>query len=485
MLKKSLQENLADLKSKLGYGISYDVLIREFRIGHKDAAMVFIDGLVTDIATVRIINSLMRLSREDILPNITDRLLSTTIEYFEVDKASDFAKVVDSILVGVVALLVDGESEAILLDLREYPGRQPAEPDIERVSRGSRDGFVETLVFNTALLRRRIRDPGLRIEVFVVGTRSKTETAVVYINDLAEPKLVDTIKNRIRKINIDGIPMAEKSIEEFIVDKKTWLIPFPTVRYTERPDVAAVHLLEGHVLVIVDTSPSVMILPATFFHHIQHAEEYRNNIGVGMYFRLVRIFGIILSLVLPPLWLAFALHPELLPEGLKFIGAKETTAIPLFIQFVLAEIGIDLIRMASIHTPTAMATALGLIGAILLGEFAVRVGLFVPETILYVALAAVGTFATPSLEFAHSIRISRIFVLLVTGIFGLPGLVLSIALLLILLACLKSFEVPYLWPLVPLNLRALMAVLIRQPLPLKYRRPEILHSSDPDSASDR
>ena len=137
--------------------VSVMMCSREFRIGHKDAAMVFIDGLVTDIATVRIINSLMRLSREDILPNITDRLLSTTIEYFEVDKASDFAKVVDSILVGVVALLVDGESEAILLDLREYPGRQPAEPDIERVSRGSRDGFVETLVFNTALLRRRIR----------------------------------------------------------------------------------------------------------------------------------------------------------------------------------------------------------------------------------------------------------------------------------------------------------------------------------------
>jgi stage V sporulation protein AF len=485
MLKKRLQENLTDLKAKLGYDTSYDVIIREFKVGGKDAAIVFIDGLVTDIATMRIINALMQLSREDIVPNTIEKLLATKIEYFEVEQVADFGEVVDAILAGVVPLLIDGEEEAILLDLREYPGREPAEPDIERVSRGSRDGFVETLVFNTALIRRRVRDPGLRVEVLKVGTRSKTETAVVYINDLADSKLVNTIKSRIEKINIDGIPMAEKSLEEFIVDKATWLIPFPTVRYTERPDVAAVHLFEGHVLVIVDTSPSVMILPATFFHHIQHAEEYRNDVGVGIYFRLVRIFGILLSLALPPLWLAFALHPELLPQGLQFIGPKESTPIPLFMQFVLAEVGIDLIRMASIHTPTPMATALGLIGAILLGDFAVRVGLFVPETILYVALAAVGTFATPSLEFAHAIRLSRIFILVITGILGLPGFFSSIALLLILLGFLKSFEVPYLWPLVPLNLRALAAVLIRQPVPLKYRRPEILHSPDPDSASDR
>lgn len=482
MLKKRLQENLADLKAKLGYGITYDVIIREFKIGGKDAAIIFIDGLVTDIATVRIIKALMELSREDIVPNTIEKLLSTKIEYFEVERITSFDEVVDTILVGAIPLLIDGEQEAILLDLREYPGREPAEPDIERVSRGSRDGFVETLVFNTALLRRRVRDPGLRIEVLKVGTRSKTETAVVYINDLADPKLVSTIKDRISKIDIDGIPMAEKSIEEFVVDKATWLIPFPTVRYTERPDVAAVHLFEGHVLVIVDTSPSVMILPATFFHHIQHAEEYRNDVGVGMYFKLVRIFGILLSLVLPPLWLAFALRPELLPEGLQFIGPKEATPVPLFVQFVLAEVGIDLIRMASIHTPSPMATALGLIGAILLGEFAVKVGLFVPETILYVALAAVGTFATPSLEFAHAIRLSRIFVLIVTGILGLPGLLGSMTLLLILLGMLKSFEVPYLWPLIPLNLRALAAVFIRQPLPLRHRRPEVLHSPDPDSA---
>jgi len=313
--------------------------------------------------------------------NPLEKLLQTYIPYVELEKTDDLEQVVDQVLAGPTALIVEGVPEVIMLDSRTYPVRGPEEPDMERVVRGSRDGFVETIVFNCALIRRRVRDRSLRMEYLQVGRRSKTDISLCYLEEIADPHIVQEIKKALEKIDTDGLPMAEKTLEEF-VGGRHWN-PYPTVRYTERPDTAAAHLYEGHVLVIVDGSPSVIITPCTFWHHLQHAEEYRNKPLVGAYLRWVRFLAVWASLFILPLWYLFAQHPELLPGPLSYIGPSEAGTVPLIAQILIIEVGMDMLRMAAIHTPTSLGTALGLVAAILIGDVAVKVGLFVPEIILY------------------------------------------------------------------------------------------------------
>ena len=476
-MSNDLKENLLYLEQEMGIGTSYDVIAREVTFAGRDMAFVFIDGFAKDDIMLFLMQGLSRLSREDIAVKTIDKI-RRYLPYIEVETVDTLHAVVDAILPGSVALLVDGEETAIIIDARQYPARGPEEPDIERTTRGSRDGFVETIVFNTALIRRRVRDPKLRIEMMTAGTRSKTDIAVVYIMDIANPKLVEDIKKKIKRVKIDGLPMADKSIEEFMVNGKFNL--FPRVRYTERPDVAAAHLFEGHIVVVVDTSPSVIILPATWFHHIQHAEEYRSSPGVGLYIRWVRFSSIIVSVLATPVWLLVATNPGLLPEALKFIGPEKVGPIPLWLQFFLAEIGIDAIRMAAIHTPSPLATALGIIAAFMIGDVAIQVGLFAQEVILYMAVAAVGTFATPSFELANANRIVRLGLLVAVALFGLPGLVLGLGITLVSLALTKSFGVPYLWPLFPFDWRAMKQVLFRTPVPMSKWRPSALKTQDRD-----
>ena len=477
-MSHDLKENLQYLEQEMGIGTSFDVIAREMTFAGRDMAFIFIDGFAKDDIMLYLLKELSRLSREDIAVKTIDKLVKRCIPYIEVETVDTLHAVVDAVLPGSVAMLVDGEETAIIIDAREYPARGPEEPDIERTTRGSRDGFVETIVFNTALIRRRVRDPKLRIEMMTAGTRSKTDIAVVYIMDIANPKLVEDIKKKIKRVKIDGLPMADKSLEEFMVKARFNL--FPRVRYTERPDVAAVHLFEGHIVVIVDTSPSVMILPATWFHHIQHAEEYRSTPGVGLYIRWVRFSAIIVSVLATPVWLLVATNPGLLPEALKFIGPEKIGAVPLWLQFFLAEVGIDAIRMAAIHTPSPLATALGLIAAFMIGDVAIQVGLFAQEVILYMAIAAVGTFATPSFELANANRIVRLGLLASVALFGLPGLLVALGILLVSLALTKSFGVPYLWPLFPLNWDAMKEVLVRRPVPMSKWRQSALKTQDKD-----
>lgn len=477
VIKRDFDENLKRLKSELGAEESFDIIIREIRVLGKKAALICIDGFIKDEILTEVMKSLARLHRDSLTASIAKMLLNRGIPHVELETEKEMDAVLHSVLSGAILLIVDGCEEAFIIDARTYPARDPEEPDIERVVRGSRDGFTETLVFNTALIRRRIRDQKLRTRMLTVGQRSKTDVCVCYLEDICDPGLVETITRRIQNINIDAIPMAEKSVEEFIVAGSVWN-PFPRVRYTERPDVAAVHLFEGHVIVIVDTSPSVMIAPVTYFHHTQHAEEYRQEPLIGMYIRWIRFFAIVGSIIITPLWLLLALSPELLPESLKFIGPKEVGKIPLLVQFIIAEISIDLLRMAAIHTPSPMSTALGVIAALLIGEIAIDIGLLIPEVILYTALVAVGQFSTPSYELAMANRILRLFLLLAAGFLHIYGFIAGILLAIIGLALTKSFNLPYLWPLFPINFRALKSVLVRSPVTIQNMRPEALNPQD-------
>ncbi|KAF0825655.1 spore germination protein [Cytobacillus firmus] len=477
-VKVALKDNVEYLRDALGVDKSFDVIQLDVEYAEREMALYLVDGFVKDDILHYLMKMLAGLDAAQLEGDTLSRLIKTYIPYVEVETTDDLDKVVDMVLAGPTALVVDGIDEVILIDARTYPVRGPQEPDIERVVRGSRDGFVETLVFNTALTRRRIRDRTLRMEYMQVGRRSKTDVVVSYIEDIADPDMVKKIKESISKIDTDGLPMAEKSIEEYISGRH-WN-PYPMVRYTERPDTAATHLYEGHVCIIVDGSPSVIITPTTFWHHLQHAEEYRNKPLVGAYLRFVRFLAVWASIFLLPLWYLFAIEPQLLPDALSYVGPNETGELPLVVQFLMIELGLDMLRMAAIHTPSALATALGLVAALMIGQVAVEVGLFINEVILYLAIAAIGTFSTPSYEMSLANRLIRIGLLISTSIFHTYGYVVGIMLMIIMLARMKSFGVPYLWPFIPFNLRAFRDVLLRSPIPLKNRRPRFLHPKDPD-----
>ncbi|NLI90884.1 MAG: spore germination protein [Peptococcaceae bacterium] len=475
-ISKNYEENIDYLNKKLGVPESFDIIVRKMNVGGKKIAIYSVNGLVGRPASNLILETFEEIERSELVVNALDKLKSKIVD-LQVSEVESMDEVLYFVLSGTMAILIEGKTEAIIVDVRTYPARMPEEPDIERVTRGSRDGFTETLVFNTNLIRRRLRDPGLRMKLVKAGSRSKTDVCIAYIEDITNPKMVDYIEKEIKNIKIDGIPMAEKTVEEFILGSKYWN-PFPRVRYTERPDVAAIHLLEGNVVILVDTSPSVIIAPCTFWHHVQHAEEYRQEPVVGAYLRWVRFVAILASMFLLPLWLAFALNPQFLPHSLQFIGVEKSAKVGLLFQAITGDIAIDMLRMAAIHTPSPLATALGLIAVFMMGDVAIKVGFFTPEVIMYLSIAAVGTFATPSYELAQANRLVRIFLVLAAGLFNFWGLGIGVLLVFILLWRTNSFGVPYLWPLIPLDFKALKTILVRNPVPIANQRPSILKSKD-------
>lgn len=465
------------MSEALGVKKSFDVIHRELEFGDRKFGLFFVDGFAKDDIMNVITIHLSKLSESEIAPDTVAKLLHTHIAYLEVEAVSETEQIITSVLAGPLVLVIDGSDKALVIDARTYPARSPDEPDIERVVRGARDGFTETLIFNTALTRRRLRDPSLRMEYLQIGRRSKTDIAISYLEDIADPDLVEVVRSRLKKITVDGLPMADKTIEEFLLGHN-WN-PFPLVRYTERPDVAAVHLMEGHVLIYTDTSPSVMITPVTFFHHVQHAEEYRQKPVVGAYLRWIRFIAMLASVILLPIWLMMVNNPNLLPDGFQFLVPVTAGMIPLLLQALLIEGGIDVLRMAAIHTPSSLATALGLVAALMIGEVAVTVGLLSHHVILFLALSAIGTFATPSYEFGLATRLVRISLIILVGFFNWIGLIIGGLFWLVLLIRTKSLDTPYLWPLIPFNGRALKDIFVRSPVPAKRKRPEVLHPQDP------
>lgn len=465
------------LNKELAVDENFDIICLEMKHANRKMALFLVDGFGKDVALTQIQRELSHTTEEE-LNHEYDALMQSRIPYAEVESEKDLNKVVDQVLSGPAALLVEGLDYCIVIDTREYPVRGPEEPDTEKVVRGARDGLVETLVMSAALIRRRVRDRTLRVEFMQAGRRSKTDMALVYIADIADPDYVEQMRDSLKAIDTDGLPMADKTIEEFVFKESN--NPYPLVRYTERPDVCATHLFEGHVLLLVDGSPSAMITPITFWNLLQHAEEYRQKPIIGAMLRLVRFAAVFVSLFLLPLWYLLATQIDLLPDAFSFIGTQEEGSIPLFVQFMIAEAGIEMLRMASIHTPSAVAEALGLVAALLIGDIAIEVGMFSPEVILYLAIAAVGTFATPSYELSLANRFMRIVFLIATAAFGVVGFVVSTTVWLILLVRLKGLQVPYMWPFIPLNLKALRDVFLRISMPLKNRRPAIIHPQDPD-----
>ncbi|PYZ99192.1 spore germination protein [Alteribacter lacisalsi] len=475
-MSSDIRENERIMKERVGIGKSFDVGVRKLHILDREVQIYFVNGLCDTQYIIEILRELMLIEsidrkKRNVLEQIENHFAHVQVEHEEtIDGA------IKQMLSGLISIFVEGEKRAVIIDTRMYPGRGPEEPDLEKVVRGSRDGYTENIIQNTALTRRRIRDERLRNEILQVGRRSKTDIALCYIEGIVEKDLVDVVKKELEAIDIDSLTMADKVVEEFIV--KQGHNPFPLVRYTERPDVAATHILEGHLVIIVDASPSVIILPTTLFHHVQHAEEYRQAPFIGTFLRWVRFTGMLFSLFILPFWLLMVVEPTLLPEGFDYIGPDETTNVPIFVQILLAELGIELLRMAAIHTPSPLATALGLVAALLIGEIAIEVGLFVPEVILYVAVGAIGMFATPSYELGIALRVIRLGLLVAVVLFKVPGFVVAGTLLVLSLAAIRSLNVPYLWPFLPFYPKAFFDIVIRRAIPAKMKRPSVVHPGD-------
>ncbi|GGF08921.1 stage V sporulation protein AF [Halobacillus andaensis] len=468
-----IEQNRSIMHERLGIGKSFDVGCRTLNILGHEVDLYYVNGLCESPVIVNLLRQLFELNEGTRDKKSAFKHIYNDLAHQQVEVEDKIEKCVTQVLSGLIAIFVEGEAEAIIVDVRAYPGRTPEEPDTEKVVRGSRDGYTENIIENTALTRRRIRDDRLRNELLQVGKRSKTDICISYIQDVADPGLIQLIKDELQQIDIDGLSMADKSIEEFLV--KQGYNPFPLVRYTERPDIASAHLLEGHVIIMVDTSPSMIITPTTYFHHVQHAEEYRQSPAVGTFIRWVRFFGLFSSVFLLPLWMLFVIQPDLLPESLDFIGPNEESTLPIIIQLLIADLGIEMLRIAAIHTPTPLSTAMGLIAAVLIGQIAIDVGLFVPEVILYVAVSAIGSYATPSYELSVSNKMSRLTILGLAALFGLSGFVIGCTLYILLLARTKSLNTPYLWPFLPFNAKAFGQILVRMSVPLGKIRPSIVH----------
>ena len=468
-----LSDNENYLKQTVGLGVNFDVGIRKFQILDKEIGVFFVNGLCDTNYIIPILEEAVDTNEIQHVTEDTVKLLENRLIHQQVSKLKTMDDVIMQVLSGLIVIFVEGETEAFVIDVRSYPGRTPTEPDTEKVVRGARDGFVENIIVNTGLIRRRIRDPRLRHEMIRVGERSQTDVCIAYVQDVANPDLVKIIKQELERIEVDGITMADKTVEEFLV--KQGYNPFPLIRYTERPDVAANHLLEGHVLILVDTSPSALITPTTYFHHVQHAEEFRQNPAVGTFLRWIRFIGIFFSVFLLPFWLVFVFDPTLLPENLAYIGPNKMTNLPILLQVLMAEIGIEFLRMASIHTPNSLSAAMGLISAILIGQIAIDVGLFVPEVILYTAVSMIGVYATPSYELGLGNKLGKLFLIILTGIFHEIGLTVGMTLFILFLTSLKSLQTPYLWPFLPFDWGALVKILIRPTTSSLKVRPSIVH----------
>lgn len=477
-----LEENLGWLKDYLGYKETFDVIVREFRLGGRRAALVYLDSFVNETVLTLILEQLYRQPERAHDPVSIKELLHERIPYIEVKPEEELKTTADQVLAGPVALLVDGVRHAIVLDVRKYPDRNPQEPTIERVLRGPHDGFVETLVYNTVLIRRRLRDPNLRIEMFEVGRRSKSDLALIYLKDVANPYFVREIRRRIQSIDVDALTMSEKALEEWLI-KRPWWNPFPVSRFTERPDVAAEHLTEGHVLVMIDTSPNALILPVSFFSFLQSVEEYHEGIVVGTYLKWVRFLGLVFSWVGPPLWLALLASGVRFGDGWGVLTRPQVNQIPLFWQIAGLEFGVDLLRLALTFSPDPLTQAMGFFGAILLGDIAVKANLIDAEALVYVTIAAVGTFAAPDLDFGMSVRVMRLVLLGLTGV-GIAlhavwaGFAAGLLLPFLILIRTTSLDIPYLWPLLPMHLSELAAALVRKPLNWKYMRPSLTLPQD-------
>ncbi len=459
-LSKSYEKNIKLLDKLIGADRCFDILKRDIIINNRRARIYSIDGLSKDQVLLKIMTFFYGLKDESFFED-AKTFAENCVPYIEVDVKTDLSEIVRDVLSGFAAIAIDGFDEIILLDTRSYPQRETSEPDDDKVLRGSKDGFVETIVSNTALIRRRIRDANFTTKAFSVSKTSKSDVVVCYMENKVDKKLLKNITERLNAVHVDSLAMNQRSLIEAIYPKRWWN-PFPKIKYTERPDSAAANCMKGNIIILVDNSPSALVLPTSIFDIAEEADDYYFPPITGTYLRLARLFIMILALFTTPLWLLAQQNPEFVPEGLKFVITTEQYNLPILAQLLILEIAIDGLRLAALNTPQSLSGTFGIIGAIALSEFTVDVGWFSAEAILYMAFVTIASFSQPSYELGYCIKFMRIALLILTAIFNLWGFIAGLLLILILLLTNRTVSgKSYLYPLVPFNGKALLNKLLR------------------------
>lgn len=463
-------QNIAYFERMVHMETNFDILKRQVIMGEHKAGFFFIDGFVQEAIVERLMQFFYSLKRADL--ESVGHFLEIGMPYTEIEACTDINKVIKSFLSGMSVLFIDGYSECILMDCRTYPMRSVSEPWKDRVLRGSRDGFVETMVQNAALLRRRIRDTKFNMEMLQVGERSKSDVAICYISDKVDMDLVDTLRQRINSIEVEALTMNLESLAECLFPYK-WINPFPKYKYSERPDTAAAAILDGSIVVMVDNSPAVMIMPTSVFDIAEEPDDYNFAPLVGTYLRISRFIFTLITMFLTPTWLLLLFHIDWVPQWLQFITISNQITIPVIFQLLLLELAVDGLKMAAVNTPTLLSTPLSLVAGIVVGEYAVSSGWFNAESLLYMAVVTVGTYSQASFEMGYAMKFLRIIHLCLTAAFGLWGYLAGIAIVILMLAGNKTISGrSYLAPLIPFNWKQLKRKMFRQRLPHSYKNIE-------------
>lgn len=459
----SKYEELAkEIDNRLCPDKSFDIVKRDMIVGGKSAAIYFVDGFIKDEVFEKIMEFLFRITPEQLqgvesMKEFSHRFMP----YVEVDDTEDIEAACTGVLSGSTLLILDGISDFLIVDTRTYPSRSVSEPEKDRTMRGAKDGFVETLIFNTAMIRRRVRDYSLRMEYFQVGDRSKVDIAICFLEGKSDQKTVDVLRKRLKSINLKGISMTQQALSEVLVPT-SFFNPFPKIKFTERPDYASACLLEGRVLLVMDNSPTVMILPTSFADFTKEANDYYFPPLTATYIRITRQFISFITVVLTPVFLLLINNPSYIPEWLAFIKLEEPPVIPIFVQFLVLEFIIDGLRIASLNTPDNLSSSLSIIGGLLLSEFAINAGWFEAECILYMAFVAIAGFSQPSFEMGYAQKFIRIALLILTELLGIWGLAGGLLLSLIIMAFSKTLNGRnYLYPIIPFNWDSFKKLFVR------------------------
>ena len=458
ILFSDYEKNVRLISDALRVKESFDIIERHLTVCERDMCFFYIDGFVKDGEMLRIMQYL--LSQKTVG---RAEELEKKIPYVEVELTKEPCKILRAVLSGQTAVLAESFGDtAILLDLRTYPARTTQEPESDRVMQGARDGFVETLVVNTALIRRRIRDPRLTMEHFSMGGSSQTDVVVCYVKGIADEETVAEVKNKIRSARPRSLTLGFQSLAETLIPSG-WLNPFPKIRTTERPDTASAQLLDGSVLVLCDTSPQAMILPTSIFDYLEETDDFYFPPLTGSYLRLVRTAILLLSVIITPLWYLSVEYSALLPEALAFLVPDEPGALPIILQLFLVELAIDGLKIASMNTPDILSNSLSVVGALILGDFAVGVGWLCEDVILYMAFVAIANFAQQNHELGYAFKFMRMMILALVYLLGMWGFAVGMLLFILFVATNKTLTPKhhYLYPLIPFNPRALCRLIVR------------------------
>ncbi len=459
-LGEEYRQNVSFMNERLRVKENFDVLSKTLSFADGEATLYYIDGFVKDTVMQKL---MMHFLSQKKLPPSAREFMETTVPYVETDVTEDVDLMVRMVLSGATLMLAETfGTAAVIIDSRTYPARETAEPEGDRVMLGARDGFVETLIFNTALVRRRIRNPALTMHYMSVGSDSGTDVVVCYMADRADLNYVQYLKERLSALKTSSLTVGHESLAECLIQRR-WYNPFPKIRTTERPDSASAQLLEGSVLIIIDNTPQVMVLPSTIFDFMQESNDFYFPPLTGTYIRVVRYLVFFLTLIITPVWYLLIKYPSFVPDWLLFALPEETGQLPIFAQLLLVEFIIDALRLASLNTPNMLNNSLSVVGGLILGDFAVDIGWLIPEVIVYMAFVAIANFTQRSYELGYAIKFLRILLLALTALLGIWGFAGGFLLCLVLVATNSTVNGKrnYLYPLIPFSGRGLKSLLIR------------------------